>query len=94
MKRKATGKRKAVRTTRIGKRAATTSHARRASIRGRHDDFIDSLVTASAQALGLTIDPAWRDSVKFNLRLVLDHAARVEALPLPDDAEPASVFHA
>jgi hypothetical protein len=25
---------------------------------------------------------------------VLDHAARVGAFPLPDDAEPAPVFHA
>ena len=51
-------------------------------------------MTAAAQALGLTIEPGWRDGVKFNLRLMLDHAARVGAFPLPDDAEPAPVFHA
>ncbi len=51
-------------------------------------------MVASAQALGLTIEPAWRDSVRFHLRLVLDHAARVDALDLPDDAEPAPLFHA
>jgi hypothetical protein len=57
-------------------------------------DFVDGLMAASAQALGLKIDPAWHKGVKFNLRLVLDHAARVEAFPVPDDAEPAPVFHA
>ena len=49
---------------------------------------------AGARALGLTIDPAWRENVKFHLRLVLDHAARVDAFDLPDDTEPAPVFHA
>ena len=63
-------------------------------LKKRQNDFIEALADASAQALGLTIDPAWRDGVKFNLRLVLDHAARVEAFSLPDEAEPAPVFHA
>jgi len=57
-------------------------------------DFVDGLMAASAEALGVTIEPGWRKSVKFNLRLVLDHAARVEAFCLADDAEPAPVFHA
>jgi hypothetical protein len=52
------------------------------------------LVTANAQALGLTLDPAWHDSVAFNLRLILRHAALVDEFALPDDAEPAPVFHA
>jgi Protein of unknown function (DUF4089) len=53
-----------------------------------------SLVTASAQALGLTIDPAWQANVTFNLQLILRYAALVDEFPLPDDAEPAPVFHA
>jgi hypothetical protein len=60
----------------------------------RQHDFIEDLMAASAQALGLTIDPSWRDSVRFHLRLVLDHAARVDTFELLDDFEPAPVFHA
>ena len=57
-------------------------------------DSIDALVAASAQALGLTLDPAWHESIAFNLRLILRHAALVDEFALPDDAEPAPVFHA
>jgi hypothetical protein len=73
---------------------AKASGARGTLAGDQHRDFIDRLVATSAQALGLTIDPAWRESVTFNLRLVLDHAARVEAFPLADEAELAPVFHA
>ena len=52
------------------------------------------LVEAGAKALGLPLDAAWHASVKFNLQLILRHAALVEEFPLPDDAEPAPVFHA
>jgi hypothetical protein len=92
MKRKATPKAQSVRARRRVKRVVP--HARRAPTETREGDFIDSLIAATAQALGLTIDPAWCDSVKLNLRVVLDHAARVEEFPLADDAEPAPVFHA
>lgn len=57
-------------------------------------DAIDSLVVANAQALGLTLDPSWEASIKFNLQLILRHAALVDEFPLPDDAEPAEIFHA
>ncbi len=60
----------------------------------RATDAVDVLVAASAQALGLTLDPAWQAGVKFNLQLILRHAALVDEFPLPDDAEPAPVFHA
>ena len=55
---------------------------------------IESLMMAQAEALRLTIDPAWRDGVKFHLQLVLSHAARVDEFALPDEAEPAAVFRA
>ncbi|HWZ09736.1 MAG TPA: DUF4089 domain-containing protein [Xanthobacteraceae bacterium] len=42
----------------------------------------------------MPIDPAWRGGVRFNLQLLLMVAARVDEFPLPDDAEPAPVFHA
>ena len=54
----------------------------------------DALVAASAQALGLTLDPAWRDGIAFNLGLILRLAALVDEFALPDEAEPAPVFHA
>jgi Protein of unknown function (DUF4089) len=57
-------------------------------------DTIDALVEAGAKALGLPLDPAWHASVKFNLQLILRHAALVEEFSLPDDAEPAPIFHA
>jgi len=60
----------------------------------RKRDAIDSLVVANAQALGLTLDPSWQASVKFNLQLILRHAALVDDFSLPDDAEPAEIFHA
>jgi 1-carboxybiuret hydrolase subunit AtzG-like protein len=57
-------------------------------------DTIDAMIAASAQALGLTLDPAWQAGIKSNLQLVLRHAALIDEFPLPDDAEPAPVFHA
>ena len=66
----------------------------RAATKAKREDSIDALVEANAQALGLTLDPAWHDSIAFNLRLILRHAALVDEFGLPDDAEPAPVFHA
>jgi hypothetical protein len=49
---------------------------------------------ASAQALALPVDPAWHSGIRFNLQLVLTLAARIDEFALPDEAEPAPVFHA
>lgn len=57
-------------------------------------DVTGALIAAGAQALGLTLDPAWHASVAFNLKLILRHAALVEEFPLPDDTEPAPIYHA
>ena len=62
--------------------------------KARRKDSVDALVTANAQALGLALDPAWHGSIAFNLRMILRHAALVDEFALPDDAEPAPVFHA
>jgi Protein of unknown function (DUF4089) len=53
-----------------------------------------ALVAAGARALGLKLDPSWEAGVTFNLHLILRHAALVEEFALPDDAEPAPIFHA
>jgi hypothetical protein len=66
----------------------------RAAGKTRPENSIDAFVAASAQALGLTLDPAWHKSIAFNLRLILRHAALADEFALPDDAEPAPVFHA
>ena len=57
-------------------------------------DAVHALVAASARALGLTLEPAWRRGVTFNLALILRLAGLVEQFPLPDDTEPGPVFRA
>jgi hypothetical protein len=52
------------------------------------------LVVANAQALGLTLESGWHPGVAFNLRLILFLGALVDEFKLPDDTEPAAVFHA
>jgi 1-carboxybiuret hydrolase subunit AtzG-like protein len=86
MKRKAVRKAKAARPKR--------PRPARAAAKAKREDSINALVTANAQALGLTLDPAWHHSIAFNLHLILRHAALVDEFALPDDAEPAPVFHA
>jgi hypothetical protein len=86
MKRKAGRKAKSAR--------AKRPRPARAAAETRPKNSIDALVAASAQALGLTLDPAWHGSIAFNLGLILRHAALVDEFALPDDAEPAPVFHA
>lgn len=48
----------------------------------------------AAHALGLTLDPAHLDGVAANLRLLQSHAARILAIPLTPETEPAPVFRA
>jgi hypothetical protein len=76
------------------RRTAKASRKSRAPTGAKTPDGIDMLVSANARALGLTVGPAWHDSVAFNLRLILRHAALVDEFKLPDDAEPAPVFRA
>jgi hypothetical protein len=90
MKRKTSSKQQLSR----AKRSLKSSRKNRVSTKAKQADAIQVLVTANAQALGLTLDPAWHGSVAFNLRLILRHAALVDEFVLPDDAEPAPVFHA
>lgn len=58
-----------------------------------HDpETLDALIDAGAAALGLKIDPAWRETIRLHLGISLDLAASVDAFALPDDADPAPVF--
>jgi Protein of unknown function (DUF4089) len=95
MKRKA--KKATGRTTRKSARKpgvaqATKIAAKKAS--AAPQDATDALVEAGAEALGLPLDPTWQAGVKFNLQLILRHAALVDEFSLPDDAEPAPIYHA
>jgi hypothetical protein len=76
------------------KRAAKSSRRSRPQAAAKTPDTIDALVAANAKALGLTIAPTWHHGVAFNLRLILQLGALVDDFKLPDDAEPAPVFHA
>ena len=60
----------------------------------RPRDDLEALIEAATTLLALDIDPAWLPSIRANLEVTLDHARNVEAFPLPDDTEPASVFEA
>jgi hypothetical protein len=58
------------------------------------DDPVDKLMEASAAALGLAIEPAWKPGIKANLQVTLRLASLVAEFELPDEAEPAPVFEA
>jgi hypothetical protein len=58
------------------------------------NDLLDDLITATADALALPIEPAWRPAVRAHIEVTLRLAKLVEDLDLPDDAEPAPVFRA
>jgi hypothetical protein len=55
-------------------------------------EALDTMVDASARALSLPFERAWRPGVKANLELTLRLATLFTDFPLPDDAEPAPVF--
>ena len=77
----------------VKKRKASVKSAKKAKPSAPPQrDATDAMVAAAVQTLGLPIDPAWQANVKFNLQLILRHAALVDEFPLPDDAEPAPVF--
>jgi hypothetical protein len=54
------------------------------------DDYIDAVMAA----LRLPMKEDWRPSVRANLETTLRLAQLVDEFPLPDEAEPADVFHA
>ena len=57
-------------------------------------ELLDDYIDAAAKALGLRIEEAWRPAVRANLDVSLRLARMVDEFPLPDEAEPASVFGA
>jgi hypothetical protein len=94
MKRKVTRKSKAVRPKRAAAGKTQRKTGKPAASAATAADDIGALIDASAKALKLPLDPGWHAAITFNLQLILRHAALVEAFALPDDAEPAPIFHA
>jgi len=80
----------ATRKKKTGRKAAAP--ARR--VPPKKPDPFEALAAASEAALGLPVEAAWRAGVRSNLRLLFQHAARIDAFELPDEAEPAPVFRA
>lgn len=55
---------------------------------------LDAYIDAVGAALGLPIEEAWRPAIRANLEVSLKMARLVDAFPLPDEIEPASVYTA
>ena len=58
------------------------------------EDHLDQYMEAAAKALELPIEPEWLPAIKANLEVTLRLGNEVASFPLPDEAEPASVFEA
>jgi hypothetical protein len=55
-------------------------------------DTLSDYIDAVASALSLPIEPEWKPAVRINLELSLRMARLVDEFPLPDEAEPASIY--
>ena len=55
-------------------------------------DHLDSYIDAVATALALPVEEAWRPAIRANLEVSLRLARLVDEFPLPDEAEPASIY--
>lgn len=57
-------------------------------------DPLDDYIDAVSSAMGLTIAPEWKASVRANLDVTLKMAQLIQDFPLPDDIEPAAIYEA
>jgi hypothetical protein len=53
---------------------------------------LDAYIAAGTALLGIPVRPEWRDTIRQHLEISLELARVVLDFPLPDQAEPASVF--
>lgn len=56
-------------------------------------DELDAWLDANAVLLALDVAPEWRDAIRSHLGITRDMARRVMEFPIPDEADPAPVFH-
>ena len=80
--------------TRARAKTRAESPRARSTRKAAGHDPLDAFVDASAQALDLKVEPAWRGAIKANLAVTFALAAQFTDFPLPDDAEPAPIFSA
>ena len=57
-------------------------------------DAADALIDAAAALLEIPLRPEWRPAIRAHLEISLAQARLLAAVDLPDEAEPAPVFHA
>ena len=57
-------------------------------------DELDRLMEAGTALLGISIEAEWREAIRFHLDVSLRHGEHVASFPLPDETDPAPVFHA
>ena len=55
---------------------------------------LDAMIDAGTSALGIEMQPEWRQAVRMHLAISLGHAAAVLQAPLSDHLDPAPVFRA
>ena len=58
------------------------------------DTELDNWIDAGTALLGIAVQPEWRAAIRLHLGITLGHANTVLAFRLPDEADPAPVFHA
>jgi hypothetical protein len=58
------------------------------------DTALDALIDAGTAALGIPMQPEWRQAVRMHLAISLGHARTVMEAHIPDDVDPAPVFRA
>ncbi len=57
-------------------------------------DAIDALIEAAAALLEIPVRQEWHPAIRAHLDISLAQARLVSTFALPDEAEPAPVFHA
>jgi 1-carboxybiuret hydrolase subunit AtzG-like len=58
------------------------------------DAQLDAWIDAGTAQLGIPVQPAWCAAIRLHLKITLGHARTVQTFALPDEADPAPVFHA
>lgn len=53
-----------------------------------------AMIEAGCRILGIELEPAWLDTIGFNVRVIEAQAGLLLTPPIPDHAEPGPVFTA
>jgi hypothetical protein len=59
-----------------------------------NDTDLDGFIASGTQLLNIPVEPEWQPAIRMHLGISFSFAARVLEFPLPDEADPAPVFHA